>query len=286
MFEEASRPMSTMNAIVIASDLTARSDRPYDRAVRMAREAGARLVLVHAVEAGSAQAEVDLLARARASAAQLIRGLDIPVETDIEIGAAPEIIADAAERSRADLIVVGPARFNNIADIFLGTAVDHLVRCATVPVLVVKQRPGAIYNRLVVATDFSDPSAHALLTAAAQFPAAPITVVHGFQPTFPIRMGAEAGRAHAEAEARQGMTEFLARPDIGPLRPRITDELVEGMPAVAVARTADHFDVPLVVVGATGTSGFAQAVLGSRASDILDTVPCDVMVVRRKPDAG
>jgi nucleotide-binding universal stress UspA family protein len=36
--------------IVVATDLTARSDRPLDRAVMLAEQRGTRLVVVHALE--------------------------------------------------------------------------------------------------------------------------------------------------------------------------------------------------------------------------------------------
>src|SRR3546814_4312648 len=72
----------------------------------------------------------------------------------------------AAERT-SDLIVTGVARYNSIGDYFLGPAVDHIIRNAAQPVLVVRRRVTGAYDRLLVATDLSDCSREAFLAAAA-----------------------------------------------------------------------------------------------------------------------
>src|SRR3546814_4410211 len=85
------------------------------------------------------------------------------------------------------LIVTGVARYNSIGDYLLGTVVDHIVRRAQAPVLVGRRRPAHPYRRIVVATDLSDCSRAALLSAARLFPGADFTLVHAFH---------EIGRAH------------------------------------------------------------------------------------------
>lgn len=268
--------------IVVASDLTARSDRPFDRAVQIARECGGRLILVHALDGGGAVSEID---RRRASAHQtvdqLLAGIDVPVEVIVEEGAAPQLVGTTAETSQAAMILVGPARYNNVTDFFLGTAVDYLLRNAPCPVLVAKQRPGRFYDQLIIGTDFSQISAEALGAAAALFPALPIRVIHAYQPVFPTRLDKETSHEVAESMAREELADFKALPAVAELAARCTFELVAGNTESVLASAAAQCRMPLIAIGAHGRSGFAQALLGSRASEILAALPTDILVVRR-----
>src|SRR3546814_17395754 len=92
----------------------------------------------------------------------------------------PKVLAQIAAERGSDLIVTGVARYNGIGDYLLGTAVDHIVRNAHAPALVVRCRATGPYERVVVATDLSDCSRAALLFAASLFPGSALTVVHAF----------------------------------------------------------------------------------------------------------
>src|SRR3546814_15581584 len=121
--------------ILLASDFTARSDRPTARAVQLAGEKGGKLVIAHVLEkdAGAEEAVAD---RLRA---------DLPTDAEdaelvIRRGSAPKMLATIAAERASDLIVTGVARYNSIGDYFLGTAVDHIIRNAAQPVLEIGRR--------------------------------------------------------------------------------------------------------------------------------------------------
>lgn len=268
------------NSIVIATDLSARSDRPTDRAVQLARQLGATLTIVHALDDKSSLSRQKQTERARRELGRITAQLDIPFDTVLEFGSAPEMVADVAQQRGSALIVVGAARYNHVSDYFLGTAVDYLVRDARVPVLVVKERPLAAYDGLIAGTDFSARSKDALFMAMRLFAGLPATLVHAFGSPFAERIGREASLEYGTRRAESAMDEFLAQPDLAPLRGRLDARCIESGPAHAIATVSERYRHPLAVLGSHGWGPLAQAVLGSRASELLTDIPHDILIVR------
>jgi nucleotide-binding universal stress UspA family protein len=62
--------------------------------------------------------------------------------------------------------------------------------------------------------------------------------------------------------------------------------LLEGEPATALLDTVKERDADLVVVGATHQVSLAERLLGTVASDVVKRAPCEVLIVRPRPDAG
>lgn len=264
--------------ILLATDLTARGDRPFARAAMLAQDWKADRTILFV---SSAKKEVDL----SNVEAQLVRtyGTDADgCNLVINYGKPPKIIAETAIQLKSDLIIVGAARHNNISDFFLGTAVDHLVHHAAAPVLIVKQRPRAKYSKILVATDFSDFSAHALHTALRLFPAAQVEVVHAFHVAYEAWLKSEGVSVEMRAEAEQEMRKFmdgleLAEDD----RARITTQLMEGNLHQSVYIRLDNGNADLLVLGTHGRGGLVQATIGSRASEMMGWSPVDVLMVRK-----
>ncbi|HEV7259499.1 MAG TPA: universal stress protein [Bosea sp. (in: a-proteobacteria)] len=269
--------------IVLATDLTARSDRAFDRAVALARQWGSRLVIVHVLE--NLTSEQDESARARAGDAlkDLVDDLDVPHETIVELGSLPETVSAIADGLQASVIVVGAARYNHVTDFFLGTAIDYLARYSAIPILIVKERVKQPYDGIVVGTDFSERSKEALIGAAGLFPELPIKLANGYPQPFPGRIGIEAARAHGEETAREEAEAFLDNPDLASLRDRIDLRFAQTSASDAIARMAAGLKQPLVVLGGRGRGAVLHALLGNRASELTIVLPYDVLVVRQKP---
>lgn len=60
--------------------------------------------------------------------------------------------------------------------------------------------------------------------------------------------------------------------------------LVDGEPANALLATAAERAADLIVVGAIRDTGIADRLLGSVATEVVRRAPCDVLVVRPRPD--
>src|SRR3546814_5581956 len=124
----------------------------------------------------------------------------------VRAGSAPKGRAQIAAERGSDLIVTGVARYNGIGDYLLGTAVDHIVRNAQAPVLVVRCRATGPYERVVVATDLSDCSRAALLSAARLFPGSDLTVVHAFHVPYEAWLKSDDVKDYVRTEADRKST--------------------------------------------------------------------------------
>jgi nucleotide-binding universal stress UspA family protein len=277
--------------ILLATDLSARCDRALDRAVLLSGEWEARLVVLHVIEGGPDAAAM-LDARPGAGAPdpvavarrQLIRDVGTVAEAAtlvIEEGRPADGILRVAHAEGAEVIVLGIARDELLGRYALGTTVDRLLRGAPAPLLIVEARARAPYRHVVVATDFSDSSRHALETAARIFPARRMTVFHAFEATMEgFIPDVSAYRREARAAAIAEGMRFIAAsalPD-GMAEPELHVE--QGEPAGLLRTYVRGGDADLVVLGSHGRSAIFEIFIGSVAKRILDHLPCDALLVR------
>lgn len=62
--------------------------------------------------------------------------------------------------------------------------------------------------------------------------------------------------------------------------------LVDGDPAEALLGTAEERHADLIVVGALRDTSIAERLLGTVATEVVRRAPCEVLVVRPRPDPG
>lgn len=274
--------MSRAGAIIVASDLTARSDRATDRGLLLAKEWTTPLILLHVLEGD--WSDPILEARAR-EALETVLDSDAPqIEIIVRRGEVQGEVLQLAEERSAALIVTGVARFNNVRDFFLGTAVDHLVRHSKVPVLVAKRRARRPYRRILVATDFSPCSEVALRAAVELFPEASLTLWHNCHAAYEAWLDQEETIAEARREADEEMHLFVANASIpDEARAGIRAAIATGELEDSARTVLDDGEFDLLVLGTHGRNGFAHATIGSRAADLLNSVASDVLMVRRSP---
>jgi nucleotide-binding universal stress UspA family protein len=277
--------------VTLATDLAARTDRAFDRAVDLARRWGARLLIVHAVEESAVRTDQPSWRRGAdpVETARWKLHFDYPgwegVDTAIDIrrGKPAEIVLEAASRENTDLIITGIAREDVYGRDDLGALVPELARRANAPVLVVKKRLHTEPRRIVVATDLTDTSHAALELALGLFGPERLTLFNAF--SIPYRGLAgdpqELERTMRPAvieECRALLTEVAGAAAAS--RVEIVAEL--GAPAPILAKFVADRDIDLVVTGTYGHQGVMNVLLGSTAMDIMAEVSCDVMVARRK----
>ena len=262
--------------VLIASDFSARADRPLERALRLAEAWRARLAIAHVLEdavPNLAETTARLRAELPPAAAQ--------AEFVVRVGSAPTVLADLAVERGSAVIITGVARFNSLGDYVTGTAVDHIVRHASVPVLVVRKRAERPYDRILVATDFSECSRAALLAAAALFPTARLVLLHVNPQATTGRYKVKGAADHLHAEAAEDMAEFLAAAELPQaVRDRIEPVLDDGAVVNVIKRQVQETGVSLVVVGAHRSRGLVQDAIGSHAEGVLRGVDADVLLVR------
>lgn len=278
--------------ILLATDLSARCDRALDRAVLLAQRWAAQLVVVHVLEDAIPSDMDDRLPSWRRppdptsiATRQLLADLGtVAVKTSvlIEQGRPAEVIARVAETEGCGLIVVGIARDELLGRFRLGQTVDRLLRASRIPLLVVRNRPRKQYDHIVVATDFSDSSRHALDAAAQFFKGQKLHLFHAYEaPMEGTATNVVQYRQDHRRMALEELDNFLKGADVrhsGIGSPEVFVEL--GDPDELLYAYARERDADLVVLGTHGRSGLMGVLLGSVAKRIMNRLPCDALVVR------
>jgi nucleotide-binding universal stress UspA family protein len=142
----ARAPLATSRFLrpLVAVDL-AELSRPAIEAAAALVEPGASIELVHVIDAGELSPTdlADAASRARLETLEklhrFVREIDVatvPIETRAKLGRVADRILEAAAIGHRDLIAIGARRRDN-PDAVLGTIADRVLRCATVPVLIV-----------------------------------------------------------------------------------------------------------------------------------------------------
>ena len=290
--------------ILLATDLSARGDRALERAVLISMRHDVPLIILHVHEDLD---ESSLTYRSRGlpswhrppdAASMMKQQIRQGLRTDlgdaidkavilIEEGDPAEVIERVAISERVDLVVTGIAREGPFASrpVVLGKTVEQLLRRLPMPMLIVRNRARDAYRHIVVTTDFSKPSSHALQMAVRFFPEHPLYLLHAFDA--PYSSLVEDAKLHAERYRQvrtEELGEFLAAtflPDGD--RARLVPVIEPGPPQQIIREYVRLHGADLVVLGTQGRGSLMEALLGSTTKSILSTLPCDALVVRGPP---
>ena len=157
-----------------------------------------------------------------------------------------------------------------------------------------------VLKNILVATDFSDPSAAALAYGQelARSFGASLTVVHVVDDITVRAYGVDSGvlmtdpevQRQFEADARALVEAAISDEDRLQLNASAV-VLRSNAPASAIVTYAQQSGTGLIVMGTHGRSGFAHLLMGSVSERVVQTAPCPVLTVRHpehefvRPDA-
>lgn len=277
--------------ILIASDLTAYTDRAFDRAVMLAEADDAAVCVLHAVDPDvlpDSYVQRDMSEAKRDLEREIgDSSIDEHVRVSIEVGRGEtdKVVVEQARTMRADLIVMGLSHDIALTSVFRGTTIDKVVRHAPCPVLVVKKRARRPYRSVLAAIDIEEPSRRALDIALHTFPKAKFTIVHADESNFGAHTEGSTNdlletqqynqiqdlvNARLAASGRSGLGTADAPTLI----------LETGRASNIVQKHAAQLDPDLVVLGTHGRTGISSFFLGSVAETLLEVLRQDVLVVR------
>jgi len=164
--------MNSIKHILWATDYSEESREALLYADVFAKTLGAKLSALHVVPDFSSvlyeslpAAEAELAGRikesseaARARILEISRSHGITFDGVLVMKGSPaKAICEAAQKTKADLIVIGPAGASAGARTAIGSVANLVLRSASVPVLVTKKCKGApSVKKVLVPTDFSD----------------------------------------------------------------------------------------------------------------------------------
>jgi nucleotide-binding universal stress UspA family protein len=281
----------SMDRLIVATDFSARSDRALRRAVLIAKRVNASLVLVHVVDSDWPER---LIASDRAAAVGLLedtaatlRGIDgIATEVMVVVDDVHSGILSAADRTSADLIIIGPHRAS-LRDVFVGTTAERVVRRSTRPLMVAVETPSAQHRKTLLALDFDEASKAAARHALAMgvFDHMEVVAMHAFDAPGESMMrramehSADIGR-YVDAEkdsAAEELRTFLNDLGLPPTCQTVVS--MEGTPARAILEAARSVDSDLIVLGTNQRKGFERALVGSVTADVIRDAHRDVLII-------
>lgn len=273
--------MRQIKHILLATDLTERSQRAVARALQLKRATAAGLTVLHVAEPGSTE---ELTQRRRAAATATMEALlshASPgklrrVDSRVLVGEPVEaIVAEAGSRS-ADLIVLGEPGKSRLWEFFAGTTAEQIIQHSQRPVLLAKAQCDQPYQRVLVAFDLSEAAGRALRAALAVAPRAEFRLVHA-------RESPGAGEDQLKAERTQVLlndaAERVARQSLYP-HARLAIEVVDGAPVPAITNGLTALGADLLAIGTHGRGRVQTAFFGSVAQELLAVSSCDVLVTR------
>ena len=181
--------------LLLATDLSARCDRALDRAAQLAGEWHAELVALNVLDVTASPDQTVawavgtdddyVLNIARQQLAHDLSELNIHATMRIaRAGDTAATIRDVAASTDCGLVITGVACHKVFGQFLLGSTVEYLAHTLPQHLLVVRNRTRGPYQRIVVATDFSDSSRHALLATARLFPGRELILYHACQIPF------------------------------------------------------------------------------------------------------
>lgn len=281
--------------ILLATDLSARSDRAQDRAVSLVRQCGSELVVLHVLgkfrEINSIrripffpfrvidERKIEITRR------QILEELSVlgpRVSVRIEEGVPRETIMRIAREEGCELVVTGVARSEVFGSSRIGSTVDYLLRHSEIPMLVVTERARAPYRKIVVIADLTEMSKRAIETAAGWFPDA---LLSALQPHSAPRASAvddiDGYREQMRQVAHRDLVKFYDTIDLtADQRARINLTTEFGTVTALLKDMARLSDIELVVLGSRKRGFLADALFDSEEMRIISSLPCDVLIVR------
>jgi nucleotide-binding universal stress UspA family protein len=285
-----------LRTIVVATDFSDNARVALTWAEQLARQHGGALLLVHALKPEFDQIGTSMLPQHWHVKQQLEREAEqarsggITVDCEVGVGAAFEIVIEAARRHEADVIVVGTRGHTNWKRLLLGSTAARLVRNAPCPVFTIHPTdagPPRPVRTVLVPTDFSEDAALAAEAATRILGVTGadrrLVLLHAYDVPFEATYlpGPLVLRAMTAAAARPKETieELAAKMrDSGITVDTLT---CEGYPPRMILDQAKTVGADLIAMGTHGRSGMDRVFIGSTAERVVASAPCPVLTVRR-----
>ncbi len=273
-----------MDPVLVATDLSARSDRAVTRAAHVAKARGAELHILHVADDDLPAAILQRRSEeAEAVLATMVEGTDalagLSPKLHVEVGDIAPLVAKTANAAEAGLIVLGSHRGRGLGELLGAPTLTRIMRAVERPILIAVGRPDKAYGKVMVGWDHSSASRKAFDLARDVAPEAAVELLHAWHDPYlagpyGFDMGAvssAAGREWAD-QMRDAVKELQMD------GATVTGEAAVGAPAPALLRHAEETSADLIAVGRHARSGVARFLLGETAIRAAMHATCDVLI--------
>ena len=293
--------------IMVPVDGSAFSRQAVFHGLRLARKNGAQLRLVRvasipglvggpdivALENIARTSERDtILAELYRLAAECRATSHVDVTANVEDGPVADALRGHALRHQVDLIVMATHARRGIARVWLGSVADRLIRETRIPVLIARPPSlatelvdGACYRRIIVPLDGSALAERSLAPAIAlaELEHAELTLLR----IVTAEKDIPDGELHATNGPARARDVDEAEQYLSGVRVRLAEHHVRMRSAVVVADDvpqaiigfAQANDIDLIAIATHGRGGFARAVLGSVADQVMSEGVLSTLII-------
>ena len=280
-------------SILVATDLSSGAMEALHSAIAVARSTGAELHVMHAHETPFPRSErgrdlVTVQREVREKRADLATLLTNEVPSDVTVassrvleGAPATAILQEARAVKANLIVLGSHRNRGIADRFIGSTAERVLREATVPCLLANGPVSFPLRRMVVASDLSGAARRALdatLVWAREIAADPGAIV-GVAHVFSAESHVDLPWAEHDVELNLRKSVANAVREAGSQVQTEVSILRGSDPVSELLDYARNVDAQLIVMGTNSESVLVRAVVGSVSSGMIRRSEIPVLLV-------
>lgn len=278
--------MPPIKKILVAYDFSEGSRAAVDNALELAKNTGARLLIVHVIDTHIADVYKNVLSRElvaeveQSLTAELkTLGLsEIPHEISVLPGKPAPVILEKARSKNADLIVAGSHGHSAISRILLGSTSSSLVHNSHTPVLLARQAWKKSLPKILVPIDLTSSSEEALPLAKslAQIYKAKIQLLHVVE-IIPHASYGEFG----QLVASQIELERNELRKIGQKNGIVTEPIVmEGKSAHSIVHLCEENpDIRLVVMTTHHRKALEHFLLGSVAETVARYLPTNLITI-------
>lgn len=227
------------------------------------------------------------------------KGQKIEIETIIASGTPSRKILHEIRQRQPDLVVMGTHGLSELMSVILGGCAERVIRESLRPVLVVPRgvdpklfKPQLLKNthkpqqeeifKIMLTTDFSQPSKHALSYAVdlCQLLPSKLYVLHVIEKFSFIDLASDEMKMEDIKEGKDEVIKFLNQ-DMSLARcPSVSITVRCGEPVKEILAITEAEDISVIVMGTLGKNWLERLLLGSTTEEILSRAKCPILTVR------
>ncbi len=281
--------MKRVQQILVAIDMSAMATEALKRAIAIASDQNAQLIVIHVIEPLFMESPLAKSADEEAIRQTLLKLIDrfnaeanVEYMLFIESGKAAETIMLTVKKTQVDLIVVGSHGKDDVDSDHFGSTTLKLVQRTRLPVLIIKNRVNTAYRHMLAPTNLSAHSKESILFANSLFAETTRKYLYAYETISKAQAmsyhfsdeEAEMFRAQKRSIATMAVETFVN--EVGPGEMTLIDysaSVNEDLLDYIVNDDAD-----LLVLGSKGVENLNSFVFGSTASYLVQRSPVDVLV--------
>jgi nucleotide-binding universal stress UspA family protein len=255
--------------ILVGTDGSDTATRAIDKAVRLARQVGGRVVIACATAPVGLHdyRAMEILKEAE----EHVRPSGVPAETTYREGHPDKVLLDLAAEQDADLILVGNVGMGKAKRFRIGPIPERIASAAPCDVLIVSTAEGEsppadehVYHRILVGTDGSPTASEAARKA------------------FDLGMTFEIGCSliYVAGDTIVGAIVLEQTLKAKPRGLRVESKILEGDAAEKICEHARAEGFDLIVVGNRGMTGVRRHLLGSVPTRVVHFAAGDVLIAK------